>query len=143
MRHIWGLSNTKLQTLWLQVEEKKSKWGSDPVGYNTFWCREKLLIRGGLEGHRVDPIDHDFLISRPFFQRSQKSYFCQDNNSFGESEAKVFCSMLGWPMGKTKPKAPNNKSGLYSTVSCDGDEMHILDCDTNIISQVMAVQMMF
>ena len=135
-RYISSPSGFEPQTLRFQLEEK-SKWSLSPVGYNTFSCRENPLIRG-LEGHRRDPIDHDFLIS-PFFQRSQKSYFCQDNNSFGESEAKVFCSMLGWPMGKTKPKAPNNKSGLYSTVSCDsGDEMHILDCDTNIISQVMA-----
>ena len=35
------------------------------------------------------------------FQAAQKNYFCQDNNSFGENEAKVFCGMLGWPTGTT------------------------------------------
>ena len=29
------------------------------------------------------------------------------------------------------------KSQMFSTVSCQGDELHILDCDNNIIFKVM------
>ena len=109
--------------------ESQFKYKTPPSGDSHF---SRDLVFLGL----IISIEHDSRLFLWFFQRSQKSYFCQDNNSFGESEAKVFCRMLGWPMGKTRPRAPNKKSGLYSTVSCQGDEMHILDCDTNIISQV-------
>ena len=52
-----------------------------------------------------------------FFQAAQKNYFCQDNNSFGDVEAKVFCGMLGWPTGtplaKVSKKGP---SAVFSSV---------------------------
>ena len=82
-------------------------------------------------------------------QVAQKSYFCQDNNSFGELEAKVFCRMLGWPTGKpSQTKIAGSaesffdstivqvQDNLFNTVDCQGDELHILDCDNKIISKV-------
>ena len=77
-----------------------------------------------------------------FFQSEQIGYFCDDNSSFGDSEAQVFCKMLGWPMGKKVPflssleKDMVGKTHIFSTVSCQGDELHIQDCDNNIISKV-------
>ena len=71
------------------------------------------------------------------------SYFCEDNISvFGETEARVFCKMLGWPMGKKvatlglRQKDMVGNSQIYSTVSCHGDELHILDCENNVIFKV-------
>ena len=71
------------------------------------------------------------------------SYFCDDSISvFGETEAQVFCKMLGWPMGKKvatlglRQKDMVGKSQVFSTVSCQGDELHILDCENNIIFKV-------
>ena len=80
---------------------------------------------------------HNFL-----FQSEQIGYFCDDNSSFGDSEAQVFCKMFGWPMGKKVPflssleKDMVGKTHIFSTVSCQGDELHIQDCDNNIISKV-------
>ena len=73
-------------------------------------------------------------------QEAQKSYFCQDNNSFGELEAKVFCRMLGWPLGFPIAKSKSfdiQDNLLLKTVDCQGDELHILDCDNKIISKVI------
>ena len=81
------------------------------------------------------------------------SYFCEDSNNstFGESEAKVFCKMLGWPMGK-KVSVPgltsfsNQQSNLYgssylfSTVSCKGDELHIMECENTFVSMVSVME---
>lgn len=65
-------------------------------------------------------------------QAEQKSYFCQDNNSFGESEAKVFCRMLGWPIGKAlaKSQAAGNtqdlEGHLFSAADCQGATPNLL-----------------
>ena len=43
--------------------------------------------------------------------------------------------MLGWPTGISKFPAKNSIAGeLFSTADCQGDELHILDCDTEIVS---------
>ena len=78
-----------------------------------------------------------------YFQDDQRGYFCDDNSSFGEAEAKVFCRMLGWPTGKTlASKTPIESRRLaanrvISSVACNGDELHISDCDNTVISKVI------
>jgi hypothetical protein len=52
-----------------------------------------------------------------FFQAAQKNYFCQDNNSFGDVEAKVFCGMLGWPTGTPLAKVSNKRPSKILTTT--------------------------
>ena len=65
----------------------------------------------------------------PFIENPQREeYFCSD--AFENKEASVFCKMLGWRHGRSlsAPQHQGNKPGTKRTVSCQGEEYHLLDC---------------